>query len=116
MHLDPFDLPSRCLPDSFRPHGDSSDPWCANWYLPVSGPFESLRPGRPLFFDYFGGIFTQLELFNIVCNFTIFGLKVYYAFDGTTSHFISMILPQASTADVAAQADALQGVIASSCV
>ena len=58
------------------------------------------RKGRPLFWDYFGGIFTQLELFNLCCNYVGIGIRIYSSLSAGGRLFLTEVLPAANNSDV----------------
>jgi hypothetical protein len=58
------------------------------------------RKGRPLFWDYFGGIFTQLELFNLCCNYVGIGIRIYLSLSAGDRLFLTEVLPAANNSDV----------------
>jgi len=59
--------------------------------------------GRPLFWDYFGGTFSLLEIFNLSCNYAGIILRGYYAYDPMTLTFLNDVVPAANNSNVAQQ-------------
>ena len=80
---------------------------CTRTYGEVRAAVRIKRKGRPLFWDYFGGIFTLLELFNLTCNYVGMALRLTFSFSTNSDEFLEATLPAANHSDVSSQVNGI---------
>ena len=85
-----------------------------NVLLVLLRTFNEVRTARKLLRStgslraYFGTVFTILEIFNLLCNYTNIALRIAYALLPSTQHFLDVTFPDAATKNVSPLVSELQ--------